>query len=249
MIRIFATVILVLFFVLLPPAVLAFVSQDALPGTTLYPVKRKLEDGILLIASVNPVTRAWFALAYSQRRYKETTALIAQGKTGDVGVTLNDLVDQTSLVADQIGEVKSGQQKKELVTTLKSQIKEYNQGLNQAKLTLERQTGSSGGTTRQPTPRPTVGSGGTSPTAAPTTTPPPQTQPDSNTQLQNQLDDAISKLDDIGDKLDEKEDESIPPPSDSTLDDSLLELDNLDINGLSNVLNSTISKYGSILGQ
>lgn len=116
-----ATIIIVI--VLFPPAALAFVSQNAIPGDAIYPVKRKLEDGILLLASVNPRTKALFDVNLSNRRFDESKALLAEGKSADQ--TLGELVTQTTIAATQINEMKDQKDKVELQQSLQTSVNKY----------------------------------------------------------------------------------------------------------------------------
>lgn len=137
MTKIISFIILVLLIILTPPAVLAYISQDAVPGDMAYPIKRKLEDGILLLASIHPTTKAYFSLAFSQRRFKEAKALIAQGK--DANQTLGELSSQiNSAVTDVIG-VKNKFSKKELISDLKKDFLTYERELKQVKEKLDKE--------------------------------------------------------------------------------------------------------------
>ncbi len=129
MVKLLSTISLILALVLFPPAALALVSNNAVPGDVTYPIKRTLEDIIFAAASIHPTTKAWFAAARSDRRFKEFTTLVTQGKkTGDV---LNELVEQTQIAANQIADVGDESQKKKLVEQLSESIKKYDQGLQQ----------------------------------------------------------------------------------------------------------------------
>lgn len=127
MIKLLSTICLILAIVLSPPAVLAVVSNNAVPGDLTYPIKRGLEDVIYAVASLNPATKAWFAGARSNKRYEEVTALLAQGKAADQ--TLNELVEQTQMAAIQINQVSDPAQKEKLVKELSNSISKYDAGL------------------------------------------------------------------------------------------------------------------------
>ena len=73
--KIISTFALIIMIVLFPPAALITVSQGAVQGDATYPIKRILEDGIFAVASLNSVSKAWFAAARSDRRFKEFTTL------------------------------------------------------------------------------------------------------------------------------------------------------------------------------
>ena len=129
MVKLLSILSIVLAVVLFPPAALALISNNAVPGDATYPIKRVLEDGIFAVASLNPTTKAWFAAARSDRRFKEFTTLVAQGKQGED--TLNELVEQTQVAATQIAEVNDEGQKQQLIEQLSKSIKKYDQGLQQ----------------------------------------------------------------------------------------------------------------------
>lgn len=130
MTKLLSILTLILLIVLFPPSVLALISNNAVPGDVTYPIKRKLEDGILLIVSVNPATRAWFSASRSTRRFDEARILIAQGKQ-TAGASLEELVSQTEITAKQIDQIQDPIQKEQLKKQLVQSITQYNQGLNQ----------------------------------------------------------------------------------------------------------------------
>ncbi len=130
MARILTVLSLIMALILFPPAVLALVSNSAVPGDSTYPIKRKLEDGILLIASISPQTKAWFSVERSQRRFKEAAVLLNKGE--QASTTLTELVDQTSTAARDVTQITDVVKKQELINQLSQSIKQYNQGLSQA---------------------------------------------------------------------------------------------------------------------
>lgn len=129
MTRLLGVIILVLALVFFPPAALAVVSNNAVPGDSTYPIKRGLEDVIYAVASLNPNTKALFAKARSDRRFQEITVLLTQGK--QVSKTLNELLEQTRAAADQIDRVSNLTQKGKLISQLSDSITKYDQGLSQ----------------------------------------------------------------------------------------------------------------------
>ena len=129
MVRLFTVISLILALVLFPPATLALISNNAVPGDATYPIKRSLEDIIFAIASANPVSKAWFAAARSDRRFKELKTLVAQGKK--TSETLNELVEQTNVAASQIALVTNSTEKAKLIEQLSQSIDKYDQALIQ----------------------------------------------------------------------------------------------------------------------
>lgn len=152
--------------VLAPPAVLAYISQDALPTNKIrYPIKRKLEDGILFFASFNPTTKALFAVTRSKRRFKESTALFTKG-TRD-SKPLKELLIQTQEAFNDIRSVKNQNQRKDLIVKYNGLVKEYKIALSQEEKKLRSESSSGIDTPEEeatPTPAPT-------PTRTPTPTP------------------------------------------------------------------------------
>lgn len=173
--RLLSIVSLVLVLVLFPPAALALVSNNAVPGDPTYPIKRGLEEVIYKVVSLNPTTKAWFAAARSDRRFKEFSMLVTQGKkTGEV---LNELVRQTEIAADQIASVRNEGQKEKLVQKLSESIKKYDQGLKQLSTETTAPTATIVPSARLipvPTQRTVVG---LQPTVSPTTVPTVQPDP------------------------------------------------------------------------
>lgn len=129
MIKLLSIISIILAIVLFPPATLAVISNNAVPGDSTYPIKRSLEDVIFAVASINPTTKAWFAAARSDRRFKELTVLITQGKGATE--TLNELVEQTQVAASQIAQVTDEEEKAKLIEQLQVSIEKYDQGLQQ----------------------------------------------------------------------------------------------------------------------
>lgn len=128
MLALLSKALLVLMLVLLLPTGLVFASQDAVPGDRTYPIKRSLENVIVTLVSLHPSTRAFFKADMAGRRYKEAVALV---KRGDVNSSnsLIELVTQTEVAAEDIGQIKDPKIKQELVDNLSKQIVEYKTGL------------------------------------------------------------------------------------------------------------------------
>lgn len=130
MIKLLSLISLILTIVLFPPAVLALISNNAVPGDRTYPIKRSLENIILAAVSINPNTKAAFSQTRSDRRYKEFSALIAKGK--ETTGALNDLVEQTDMALSTISQVTNPQEKERLIAQLSSSIERYDVGLQDA---------------------------------------------------------------------------------------------------------------------
>ncbi|MBI3103429.1 hypothetical protein HYZ05_00655 [Candidatus Daviesbacteria bacterium] len=179
MVKLLSTIILILSISLFPPAALAVISNNAVPGDATYPIKRILESGIYAVASLHPITRVWFSTARSDRRFKEFKTLIAQGKSAEK--TINELVNQTEIAAKQIDQISSPQEKEKFVRELVVSIQKYDQGL--AQLPQIETTPAPVISTPQPTIEPTVTPTSTPmqsepiPKITPTSRPTPQSTP------------------------------------------------------------------------
>lgn len=128
--KIIQTIALVVMIVLFIPAGLITVSGNAVPGDFTYPLKRKLEDAVLFLASFNSYSKAYFAVAQSNRRYEETVSLLKAGT--DSAKSLEELVSQTSQAADNIKSIRSSSSRARLFADLSDSIEKYDQGLEQA---------------------------------------------------------------------------------------------------------------------
>jgi len=128
-VKLLSIISLILALVLFPPAALAVISNNAVPGDATYPIKRSLEDVIFAVASLNPTSKAWFSAARSDRRFTEFKTLVAEGKKGTD--TLNELVEQTQIAASQIAQVTNKEEKAKLIEQLQVSIEKYDQGLEQ----------------------------------------------------------------------------------------------------------------------
>ena len=130
MVRLLSIAVLILSIILFPPASLALVSNNAVPGDKTYMIKRGLEDIVYAIASINLSSKAWFSAARSDRRYKEFTLLLKQGKFEQN--TLDEFVVQTNTAVSQLSQISDANQKKDLLADLSNSISQYDQGLIQA---------------------------------------------------------------------------------------------------------------------
>lgn len=172
MTRLLGIITLVLALVLFPPAALAVVSNNAVPGDSTYPIKRGLENVIYAAASLNPNLKALFAKARSDRRFQEITVLLTQGKAANK--TLNELVEQTRNAANQIDQVSDSSQKQKLLRQLSDSITKYDQGLLQISQKKEEPPSSA-----QPVPTPSPVLKQTPlPSVSPTPSPSPTSDPE-----------------------------------------------------------------------
>lgn len=133
MVKILSSVTLILMLILMPPATLMYASNNALPGQTMYPVKRFLERGILFLASLTPVTKAYFAMSQTKQRFNEAESLLIAGN--DASSSLNELVGQTEQAAFDINNLSSAREKYQLMGELSDSIGHYQSSLQTASQT------------------------------------------------------------------------------------------------------------------
>lgn len=179
--------ILILSLLLFPPATLALISNNAIPGDATYPIKRGLESGIVSLASINPITKAWFSVNRTGRRFNEVTALIAKGESATD--SLDELVTQTTQAAEEIKKIDDPVKKQQYIENLTNSIDKYNDKLSQIEQKqpdLVAQSTPTPVASENPTPLPTLNtitqtpqpnSLRTTPTSTPTPSPTPFSSP------------------------------------------------------------------------
>ncbi len=136
--------------VLSPPTLLIIATQNALPGDFRYPVKRKLEEGVLLLASVNPVTKSYFNIARTGRRFNEAKILISNGKPSST--TLQEFVGETKNVASDIKSIKNQSQKRDLANNLSKSIIQYDKEFESLEKSLPKSSTSENSASPKPVP-------------------------------------------------------------------------------------------------
>lgn len=133
MVKLLSTILLILTVFLGPPATLAVISNDAVPGEPTYLIKRKLEDAIVLAASISPQTKAWFSANRSERRFKEVNKLLAV-KSSETTNALAELVSQTNQAANELSGIKETNARERYIDDLTVSIGKYNKSLQAARL-------------------------------------------------------------------------------------------------------------------
>lgn len=112
----------IILFALLPFSVLAFLSQNTVPGDLFYPVKRGLENVVLVASSVHPATKVAFRTDLTGRRFKEAEQLLVlQGQT----TALTEFVSDVQIVEEELLKLSSFEDKKEASEKLITKIDEY----------------------------------------------------------------------------------------------------------------------------
>lgn len=114
-------------FALLPITILIFLSQDSIPGDFFYPVKRGMENAILVAASVNPATRAAFRTDLTETRFKEAQSLVISKSNASGLTTFIDEVQDTQL---EVASLKSDIERGKAEEKLLAKIDQYQNGLS-----------------------------------------------------------------------------------------------------------------------
>lgn len=126
----------IILFALMPFSILALLSQNSVPGDLFYPVKRGLENMILVASSVSPSTKVAFRTNLTEQRFKEAEQLLVlQGKT----TALADFVVDVQIVEEELLKLSSFEDKKELSEKLVAKIDEYQTKLAQVQTQIEQQ--------------------------------------------------------------------------------------------------------------
>lgn len=124
----------IILFALLPVSTLAFLSQNAVPGDLFYPVKRGLENVILTASSVHPATKVAFRTDLTEQRFKEAESLLVlQGQT----TALTDFVADFQIIEEELAQISSFEDKKELSDDLIAKITEYETKLAAVQVAIE----------------------------------------------------------------------------------------------------------------
>lgn len=116
--------------ILFPPAALAYISQDAIPGDATYPIKRGLEKGILFLSSVTPQTKALFSVSASKTRSQEIKKLLSKGDSAYD--SLKELISQNDIALQEIRQINSVQDQQKYLASLAETLKQNNQELTKA---------------------------------------------------------------------------------------------------------------------
>lgn len=118
----------ILLFFFAPFTVLILLSQNSIPGDFFYPVKRGLENIILVTASVSPTTKVAFRTDFTQRRFTEAQQLLVL-RADTTG--FSDLVTEVSSTQQELSTVSNSQDKIQNADKIIAKIEEYQVQLSQ----------------------------------------------------------------------------------------------------------------------
>lgn len=117
----------ILIVLLAPFTVAAIISQNAIPGDSLYPLKRSLENMVLTAAAVSPATRAAFRTDLANRRFIEAQKLLVDKRDAS---GLTDFVSEIQITQLELQRVSDPKQKEELTKKLIVSIAQYEEKLS-----------------------------------------------------------------------------------------------------------------------
>lgn len=118
----------VLLFFFAPFTVLILLSQNTIPGDFFYPVKRGLENMILVAASVSPTTKVAFRTDLTQRRFSEAQQLLVS--KADTSA-YNQFIDEVFIASQDLSKLSDSSDRIEKSEKLLIKIEEYKTQLAQ----------------------------------------------------------------------------------------------------------------------
>lgn len=129
--NILSKVLIVVIVILAFPTGLILASQNSSPGDNTYPIKRKMEDMLSSIFSLNPITKAYFKTDLSNRRFKESIVLLKRNSADKTATntSLVEMLSTTAVASADIQKVTDPALKKRLSDDLSKQITTYRQDL------------------------------------------------------------------------------------------------------------------------
>jgi len=126
--RIFNSALWIVFVVLTPLTFTGILSQNAIPGDILYPVKKSFENVALTAFAFFPETKANYTIQITENRYDEAQKLIL-AKSDSQG--LDALIAQVQSATQTVNVLKNEEQKQVLQEKLIASIDTYQQKLIQ----------------------------------------------------------------------------------------------------------------------
>lgn len=134
MAKLLSLLILVAMFVLLIPTGLVLASQNAVPGDTAYPIKRKMEDVIVNIASLHPTTKAYFRVDLTNRRLDESIKLVGRQDSVLADKTLYEYAAQTNEAVKEIMQIQDQKTRREVAKKMLAELDAQKKKLDQLKV-------------------------------------------------------------------------------------------------------------------
>lgn len=183
---------IVCLFLLIPLGILGYFAELSIPEQPLYPIKRLIESGMLVVESFSPYSKSLYYQSLATHRMSETSSLIANaqatGNFSDVlapsDATLLEIVTSSQQAAAASNTIANPQQKKAAQAQLAMSLETYQMQLTQMHYTIQQSL-------TQPIPQPTLAQ-------TPTPTPLPKmitpTNSTAATNLQNQIAQTLNEL-------------------------------------------------------
>lgn len=122
MARILSLLLVVLMVMGLIPTGLVLASQNSVPGDSAYPIKRKMEEIIIALASLHPSTKTFFRVDLASRRFDESAKLVALGKGKLADESLVEFSEQTKATVAEILNTQDLKTRKELAKKMLAQL-------------------------------------------------------------------------------------------------------------------------------
>lgn len=183
---------IVLLFLLIPLGVLGYFSELSLPQQPLYPIKRFIESGMLVVESMSPYSKSLYYQSLASKRISETSDLIANaqasGNFSDVlapsDATLTEIVLSAQQAETAASAISDPIQRKQAQEQLATSLETYQMQLTQMHYAIAQSL-------TEPIPQPTLAE-------TPTPTPLPKMITPQNssaaTSLQNQIAQTLESL-------------------------------------------------------
>lgn len=124
----------VFLFALLPITVLILLSQNTIPGDFFYPVKRGMENIVLVASAVSPSTRAAFRTDLTQRRFDEASQILVS--KADVSAYY-DFVTEVRQAKQDIETISDPKEKSAKSEALLAKIEQYQTQLTQVQSQIQ----------------------------------------------------------------------------------------------------------------
>lgn len=197
----------VLLILLVPGTVLGYFAEKSYPGQVLYPMKRGIEQMVLLVESVAPYSRSSYLQTLANTRIQETNDLIAySGSSANIPTlgneSLSNVVFSVQEAESAIAQIQDPQARMKAREQLATSIQSYKSQLTQINYTIQKNLISN----PTSTPNPLSPTNIPTPTSVNAQTPTPASD---LAGLGNQINTVVQQLDQINSTLSA----TIPLPS------------------------------------
>lgn len=186
---------------LIPGTTLGYFAEKSYPGQALYPMKRGIEQMVLLVESITPYSRSTYLQTLASNRIQETSDLVAYGAS-DTSIWGNESLDNVVFSVEEaqvaISQIKDPVAKQKATEQLSNSIHTYQQQLHQIDYTIQKNL------LPTPTPTPTIVTqqSNTNTNVSESSSPTPTPAPSNNlSNLDNQIQNVVQQLSNIDSTL------------------------------------------------